>query len=160
MSGTFYFSVFFISPHEQNGIHRSSSTFLEEITHDRLLQMLLMCFGICPLIESVSGFGIGFMVAAPIFLSLGYKPFQAVLLSFIGLLASSWGAMATGTIIGSQLINMPLTTLGTNTALLSIPMFAYFVILSLRCWRLASGYRKVERRSRVLSIIFSRNLSF
>lgn len=41
------------------------------------------------------------------------------------------GAMATGTIIGSQLINMPLTTLGTNTALLSIPMFAYFVILSL-----------------------------
>ncbi len=39
--------------------------------------------------------------------------------------------MATGTIIGSQLINMPLTTLGTNTALLSIPMFAYFVILSL-----------------------------
>jgi lactate permease len=105
--------------------------FLEEVTHDRLLQMLLMCFGICPLIESVSGFGIGFMVAAPIFLSLGYKPFQAVLLSFIGLLASSWGAMATGTIIGSQLINMPLTTLGTNTALLSIPMFAYFVILSL-----------------------------
>lgn len=65
--------------------------FLEEVTQDRLLQMLLMCFGICPLIESVSGFGIGFMVAAPIFLSLGYKPFQAVLLSFIGLLASSWG---------------------------------------------------------------------
>ena len=85
------FSVFFISPHEQNGVHRPSSTFLEEVTHDRLLQMLLMCFGICPLIESVSGFGIGFMVAAPIFLSLGYKPFQAVLLSFIGLLASSWG---------------------------------------------------------------------
>ncbi|MDL2418702.1 L-lactate permease [Bacillus shihchuchen] len=91
MSGTFYFSVFFISPHEQNGVHRSSSAFLEEVTQDRLLQMLLMCFGICPLIESVSGFGIGFMVAAPIFLSLGYKPFQAVLLSFIGLLASSWG---------------------------------------------------------------------
>lgn len=105
--------------------------FLEEVTHDRLLQMLLMCFGICPLIESVSGFGIGFMVAAPIFLSLGYKPFQAVLLSFIGLLASSWGAMATGTIIGSQLINMPLTTFGTNTALLSIPIFAYFIFLSL-----------------------------
>ena len=76
--------------------------FLEAVTQDRLLQMPLMCFGICPLIESVSGFGIGFMVAAPIFLSLGYKPFQAVLLSFIGLLASSWGAMATGTIIGSH----------------------------------------------------------
>ena len=65
--GYVLFSVFFISPHEQNGVHRPSSTFLEEVTHDRLLQMLLMCFGICPLIESVSGFGIGFMVAAPIF---------------------------------------------------------------------------------------------
>ena len=45
--------------------------------------------------------------------------------------------MATGTIIGSRLINMPLTTLGTNTALFSIPMFAYFVILSLHVvgWR-------------------------
>ncbi|WP_017152771.1 L-lactate permease [Bacillus bingmayongensis] len=105
--------------------------FMEQVTHDRLLQMLLMCFGICPLIESVSGFGIGFMVAAPIFLSLGYKPFQAVLLSFIGLLASSWGAMATGTIIGSQLVNMPLVNLGSSTALLSIPFFAYFVLLSL-----------------------------
>ena len=96
--------------------------FLDKLTRDRLLQMLLMCFGICPLIESVSGFGIGFMVAAPIFLSLGYKPFQAVLLSFIGLLASSWGAMATGTIIGSQLINMPLLLLGKQS-IISIPIF-------------------------------------
>ena len=126
----FYFSVFFISPHEQNGVHRPSSTFSRRSYPHRLLQMLLMCFGICPLIESVSGFGIGFMVAAPIFLSLGYKPFQAVLLSFIGLLASSWGQW--------QLVRLsvPSSSIcrlqhGTNTALLSIPMFAYFVILSL-----------------------------
>ena len=134
MLGTFYFSVFFISPHEQNGIHRSSGTFLE-VTHDRLLQMLLMCFGICPLIESVSGFGIGFMVA-PIFLSLGYKPFQAVLLSFIGLLASSWGAMATGTIIGS-LINMPYNTWHKYSTIKHSDVCLFRHSFFTHCWRLA-----------------------
>ena len=126
-----FFGIFLFHLMNKMGYINQVARFMEQVTHDQLLQMLLMCFGICPLIESVSGFGIGFMVAAPIFLSLGYKPFQAVLLSFIGLLASSWGAMATGTIIGSQLINMPLVNLGSRTALLSIPIFAYFVILSL-----------------------------
>ena len=86
-----FFRYFLFHLMNKMGYIDQVARFLEEVTQDRLLQMLLMCFGICPLIESVSGFGIGFMVAAPIFLSLGYKPFQAVLLSFIGLLASSWG---------------------------------------------------------------------
>ena len=49
--GYVLFFGIFISPHEQNGVHRPSSAFLEEVTQDRLLQMLLMCFGICPLID-------------------------------------------------------------------------------------------------------------
>ncbi|MDM5153884.1 L-lactate permease [Bacillus sp. DX1.1] len=145
-----FFGIFLFHLMNKMGYINQVARFIEHVTHDRLLQMLLMCFGICPLIESVSGFGIGFMVAAPIFLSLGYKPFQAVLLSFIGLLASSWGAMATGTIIGSQLIGMSLTKMGVGTALLSIPFFAYFIILSLyviggwsavmQKWREAAGF--------------------
>lgn len=138
-----FFGIFLFHLMNKMGYINQVARFMEQVTHDRLLQMLLMCFGICPLIESVSGFGIGFMVAAPIFLSLGYKPFQAVLLSFIGLLASSWGAMATGTIIGSQLINMPLTNLGSSTALLSIPIFAYFVILSLH---VVGGWQAVKQK--------------
>ncbi|PEB52854.1 lactate permease [Bacillus pseudomycoides] len=138
-----FFGIFLFHLMNKMGYINQVARFMEQVTHDRLLQMLLMCFGICPLIESVSGFGIGFMVAAPIFLSLGYKPFQAVLLSFIGLLASSWGAMATGTIIGSQLINMSLTNLGSSTALLSIPIFAYFVILSLH---VVGGWQAVKKK--------------
>lgn len=126
-----FFGIFLFHLMNKMGCIDQVARFMEHVTHDRLLQILLMCFGVCPLIESVSGFGIGFMVAAPIFLSLGYAPFQAVLLSFIGLLASSWGAMATGTIIGSGLIHMPLTELGTGTALLTVPIFAYFIILAL-----------------------------
>lgn len=145
-----FFGIFLFHLMNKMGYINQVARFIEHVTHDRLLQMLLMCFGICPLIESVSGFGIGFMVAAPIFLSLGYQPFQAVLLSFIGLLASSWGAMATGTIIGSGLIGMPLAQLGSGTALLSTPIFAYFMILSLyivggwsavwQKWKEATGF--------------------
>ncbi|MGF9962859.1 L-lactate permease [Bacillus rhizoplanae] len=145
-----FFGIFLFHLMNKMGYIDQVARFMEHVTHDRLLQMMLMCFGICPLIESVSGFGIGFMVAAPIFLSLGYKPFQAVLLSFIGLLASSWGAMATGTIIGSGLIGMPLVQLGSGTALLSVPIFAYFIMLSLyivggrsavvQKWKEATGF--------------------
>ncbi|GAA3329424.1 hypothetical protein GCM10020331_077420 [Ectobacillus funiculus] len=116
----------------QIGLIQSIASFVSDTTNDRMMQTLLICFGICPLIESASGFGIGFMVAAPIFLSLGYPPFQAALLSFIGLLASSWGALATGTIIGSQLVNIPLSVIGSSTAILSTPIFfAYMMITSL-----------------------------
>lgn len=145
-----FFGIFLFHLMNKMGYIDQVARFIEHVTHDRLLQMLLMCFGICPLIESVSGFGIGFMVAAPIFLSLGYTPFQSVLLSFIGLLASSWGAMATGTIIGSGLIEMPLQELGTGTAILTIPIFAYFIILALyivggknalvQKWKEATGF--------------------
>ncbi|CAM4096516.1 lactate permease [Bacillus manliponensis] len=145
-----FFGIFLFHLMNKMGYIDQVARFMEHVTHDRLLQMLLMCFGVCPLIESVSGFGIGFMVAAPIFLSLGYTPFQSVLLSFIGLMASSWGAMATGTIIGSGLIEMPLKELGTGTAILTIPIFAYFIILALyivggkrallQKWKEATGF--------------------
>lgn len=63
----FIFRYFLFHLMNKMGYIDQVACFLEEVTQDRLLQMLLMCFGICPLIESVSGFGIGFMVAAPIF---------------------------------------------------------------------------------------------
>ena len=138
--GYVLFFGIFISPHEQNGVHRPSSAFLEEVTQDRLLQMLLMCFGICPPIESVSGFGIGFMVAAPIFLSLGYKPFQAVLLSFIGLLASSWG---NGNWYDYRFATYQYAAYNTRYKYSAIKypdvcLFRHSFFT--RCWRLAGGY--------------------
>ncbi|MFX3623180.1 MAG: L-lactate permease [Ectobacillus sp.] len=126
-----FFGIFLFHLMNKIGGISSIGSFISSVTNDRLMQTLLLCFGLCPLIESASGFGIGFMVAAPIFLSLGYPPFQAALLSFIGLLASSWGALATGTIIGSQLVEMPLVEMGTGTAILSAPVFAYFIIAAL-----------------------------
>ncbi|WP_342045360.1 L-lactate permease [Bacillus sp. OTU530] len=138
-----FFGIFLFHLMNKIGLIQSIASFVSDTTNDRMMQTLLICFGICPLIESASGFGIGFMVAAPIFLSLGYSPFQAALLSFIGLLASSWGALATGTIIGSQLVNIPLSVIGSSTAILSTPIFAYMMITSLY---IVGGWRAVQEK--------------
>lgn len=126
-----FFGILLFHLMNKMGSISSIATFITYATGDRLLQTLLLCFGLCPLIESASGFGIGFMIAAPIFLALGYPPLQSAMLSFIGLLASSWGALATGTIIGTQILNMPLAKMGAGTALLSTPVFAYFIVAAL-----------------------------
>ena len=136
----FIFRYFLFHLMNKMGYIDQVARFLEEVTHDRLLQMLLMCFGICPPIESVSGFGIGFMVAAPIFLSLGYKPFQAVLLSFIGLLASSWG---NGNWYDYRFPAYQYVAYNTRYKYSAIKypdvcLFRHSFFT--RCWRLASGY--------------------
>jgi lactate permease len=138
-----FFGILLFHLMNKMGSIASIASFVSYTTHDRLLQTLLLCFGLCPLIESASGFGIGFMIAAPIFLALGYPPFQAALLSFIGLLASSWGALATGTIIGSQIIEMPLSKMGAGTAVLSTPIFAYFMIAALY---IVGGWHAVKQK--------------
>jgi lactate permease len=146
-----FFGIFLFHLMNKMGYIEQVGDFIRSVTHDRVLQVLLMCFGIVPLIESVSGFGIGFMVAAPIFLSLGYKPIHAILLSFIGLLASAWGALATGTIIGSQLIPISLVDMGVRTMVLSTPIFAYFVLISLY---IIGGWRTVRERWQVGASFF------
>ncbi|MBO9128612.1 L-lactate permease [Bacillus sp. 165] len=155
-----FFGIFLFHLMNKMGVIQSIAAFISQTTHDRLLQTFLLCFGLCPLIESASGFGIGFMVTAPIFLSIGYPPLQAALLSFIGLLASAWGALATGTIIGSHLIHMSLTALGTGTAILSIPIFLYFMGAALF---ITGGWSAIkEKRKELISffLLFSISIYF
>ncbi|UOY92197.1 L-lactate permease [Ectobacillus sp. JY-23] len=126
-----FFGMFLFHLMNEAGAIASIASFISHATSNRVAQTLLLCFGLCPLIESVSGFGIGFMVVAPIFLALGFPPMQAALLSFIGLLASAWGALATGTIIGSELTGLSLANIGSGTAFLSMPIFVYFMMVAL-----------------------------
>ncbi|MFD3447381.1 L-lactate permease [Microbacteriaceae bacterium 4G12] len=150
-----FFGIFLFHLMNKMGCMESIALFISSTTQDRLMQTLILCFGLCPLIESASGFGIGFMVTAPIFISLGYPPLQAALLSFIGLLASSWGALATGTIIGSQLVNMSLSEMGTGTALLSTPIFAYFIIVAIYMVGGRNGVKKKWKEMTGFFLLFS-----
>ncbi|WP_416828789.1 L-lactate permease [Ectobacillus polymachus] len=150
-----FFGILLFHLMNKMGSISSIATFVSHATGDRLLQTLLLCFGLCPLIESASGFGIGFMIAAPIFLALGYPPMKSAILSFIGLLASSWGALATGTIIGTQIINMDLAKMGAGTALLSTPVFAYFIVAALVIVGGWSAVAEKWKESVVFFLLFS-----
>ncbi len=53
-----------------------------------------------------------------------------MLLGLVSLLAVPWGALATGTVIGAELASVPLQQLGIGTAIISIPVFVYFIVIA------------------------------
>ncbi|WP_312755351.1 L-lactate permease [Rummeliibacillus suwonensis] len=134
---------------------QSIASFISQATNDHIIQVLILVAGISPLIESTSGFGIAFMIITPIFVALGFHPVKAVLLGLVSLLAVPWGALATGTVIGAQLGGISLQKLGTGTALISIPIFIYFMVIAVY---IAGGFKAIKAKWKELmlfSIIFS-----
>ena len=85
------------------------------------LRILLLVYGLGVFFESATGFGVGIIVTAPLFLSLGYSSLRAGLLALLGQCAVPWGALAVGTSLGAQLAGLPLTVASLYALLLSIP---------------------------------------
>lgn len=84
-------------------------------------RLLTLVFGVSVFFESATGFGIGIVVCAPLFVALGYGPQRAAFLALLGQCAVPWGALSIGTTLGSELSGMPVAILGTWGALLSAP---------------------------------------
>lgn len=142
------------------GAIKDIASFISQATNDHLLQVMMMVAGLSPLIESTSGFGIAFMMVAPIFIALGFERMKAALLGLVSLLAVPWGALATGTVIGSELGNIPLHILGTGTAFISIPVFVYFMMIALY---IAGGLHAIKTKWKELflfSMTFSASILF
>lgn len=106
------------------------SDFVAQTTKDRTRQVLILAIAFSPLIESVSGFGIGIIVIAPILVALGINPYKAALIALVSLSAVPWGAIATGTVIGSNLTDIPLKTIGLGSAILCVPTFIFFAFIA------------------------------
>jgi len=85
------------------------------------LRILLLTYGLGVFFESATGFGVGIIVTAPLFLSLGYRPLQAGLLALLGQCAVPWGALAIGTTLGARLADLPLSSASLHALLLSVP---------------------------------------
>ncbi len=81
---------------------------------------LLMVFGVIPFAESLTGFGMGAVVAVPLLLHLGFSATKAVTLGLLGLFLTTWGALAPGTIIAADLGRVDLHDLGVATALAAL----------------------------------------
>ena len=85
-------------------------------------RVLLMVLGLSVFLESATGFGIGIVVAAPLFVALGYPPRQAAILALAGQSAVTWGALGIGTSLGADLTGIAAPWMGVLAAPLSLPL--------------------------------------
>jgi lactate permease len=85
--------------------------------------VVLVVLGVTPFAESVTGFGVGAVVAVPLLRRLGLPPLRAAVTGLLGLVIVPWGALGPGTLVASQLTGVSLRRLGELSALLSLPVY-------------------------------------
>ncbi|MEV0374577.1 L-lactate permease [Streptomyces sp. NPDC050636] len=86
--------------------------------------LLLIMLGVTPFAESLTGFGIGVVVAIPLLRQLGLAPVKAAIVGLLGLVTVPWGSLAPGSLVAAQLGGVDFQHLGVVSALLSAPVFA------------------------------------
>ena len=74
---------------------------------------------LAPLFESISGFGLGVLIAVPLLRAMGYGPMKAALLSLCGQLAVPWGALSIGMGLGAMMAGLPHPEVGEAAAILA-----------------------------------------
>ncbi|HET7627444.1 MAG TPA: L-lactate permease [Bacillales bacterium] len=155
-----FFGVLLFEIMERSGNLRKLAEILTASSQSKMTQMIILVTGISPLIESTSGFGTAFLVVAPILSALGFSKSKAAMLGLVSLMAVPWGALATGTFIGAKLGHLPLERLGVGSALLSLPVFVYF--LTVAVW-IAGGRQAVNQhwqKIALFSVIFGGSIVF
>ncbi|SCE53044.1 lactate permease [Streptomyces sp. Termitarium-T10T-6] len=85
--------------------------------------VLLIVFGVTPFAESLTGFGIGVVVAVPLLRQLGLTPTKAAITGLLGLVTVPWGSLAPGSLVSAELGRVDFQQLGVVSALLSAPVF-------------------------------------
>ncbi|PTJ89653.1 hypothetical protein BU010_14015, partial [Mammaliicoccus sciuri] len=111
----------------ESGKINDISNQIKNLTNDTVLQIIILSIGISPLIESTSGFGTAFLVITPILISLGINNYKAACIGILSLLAVPWGALATGTVIGTEIVNLNLKFVGFLTAILTFTTIVFFL---------------------------------
>lgn len=74
-------AILLINVLEMSGSLNSIKNSFNKISADQRIQVILIGFLFSALIEGISGFGIPSTIAAPILISLGFKPLQAIIVS-------------------------------------------------------------------------------
>lgn len=124
------FGIWLFHLMNEAGLIETIASHIAKSTSDPVRQALILVIAFSPLVESVSGFGIAIIVIAPILIALGFPRLQAAVLALVSLTAVPWGALSTGTVIGANLTGISIHTIGAGTALLSLPIFFYFTIIT------------------------------
>lgn len=93
-----------------------------------------VCFLLAPFGESVTGFGIGYIIALTALRRIGIGGLDALLLGLYSQSLVPWGALAIGTTVGATLAGLPPNELGLGSAVLQMPIHVLYLAIY---WRLA-----------------------
>lgn len=94
--------------------------------------IVLLVLGLTPFAESVTGFGLGAVVAIPLLRHLGFSRARAFALGLMGLFLTVWGALSTGTLVAAHLGEVGSVDLITRTAMLTPPVTGTVALVALR----------------------------
>src|SRR5699024_10032871 len=95
---------------------------------DRVVTILLLVFGLTPFMESVTGFGLGVVITAPLRVRIVLTPVRAVVAGLRGLVLVPWGSLGPGTLVAAQLGGEDVTELGYRSAVLSLPVLVVSMV--------------------------------
>lgn len=105
------------------GLHQVLGQGVASLAPDRPRRVLLVALGVAPFLESVIGFGVGMIMAAPILREFGLSSRLAALVAMLGMVSVPWGAWAPGTLVASELAGVDFDALGAASARLMLPAF-------------------------------------
>lgn len=116
---------------------------LPALTPDRMMQGLLLGWLFASLLQGMGGFGVPVAVAAPLLVSLGFNPVQAVVMACVGHgWAVNFGSLATSFQTMLAVTNLPGTLLAPDSGLLlGLSSFASGAIVAY----VGSGWRALLR---------------
>ncbi|HEX6988707.1 MAG TPA: L-lactate permease, partial [Bacillota bacterium] len=96
--GIMYGGLLLFEVLRSGGLHQTLGRWVTSLAPDRPLQVLLVALGVAPFMESVTGFGVGLIMAAPILREMGLSSRQATVVAMLGIVSVPWGALGPGTL--------------------------------------------------------------
>lgn len=116
-----------------------------------------VCFLLAPFAESVTGFGVGYIIALAALRRLGIGGLPALQLGLFSQSLVPWGALAIGTLVGASLAAMTPGQLGLRCAILQGPIHLLYLLLYWRMARAAgvavSGRQKLDDLAWTLTLV-------
>lgn len=114
----------------RSGAQDSIAGWLGRAEHggDRLATLLLLVYGLTPFMESVTGYGLGVVITAPLLIRHGLSAIRAVMVGLLGLVLVPWGSLGPGTLVAATLGGEELTALGMWTAILTAPVLVVSMV--------------------------------
>ncbi|MCW4385473.1 L-lactate permease [Salinibacterium sp. SYSU T00001] len=127
-----------------SGAQTRIGAWLEAAAQGRERALLLIGLTIGPLAESLIGWGIGIIVAAPLLIQIGLSATRAATIALLGMVVAPWGSLAPGLLVSSQLGGEDFREVGIWTALFNLPVL---LVMAATIAIVGMGWRVAVRRS-------------